>query len=208
MPKNLTKWSRLADILADGFADDPVMNWSFGSPKSQYRVFATLARHLYLPKGAGEILQVKAKDAAACLWLDSGASKKLGLWPTLHIAASVLRHGGPSAVFRTLQLDAKLDAKHPDQPHVYLFAVAVRPGFQGKGLGKKILSPMLAHCDKHGFDAYLENSKAQNLPFYRGLGFEVVEEFAPGPGCSPLWLMLRKPAINSDQNPYHQQAKP
>ncbi len=185
--------NRLADVLADGFADDPVMNWTFGSSKPQKFIFQTLANHLYLQKGRGALLPVAGEDAAACLWLHAGANKQLSLVPTAKIASSILRHGGPASVLRTLMLDARLENKHPDVPHVYLFAVAVRDGFQGKGLGGKVLAPMLQHCDEHGLPAYLENSKAGNLPFYRKLGFEVLEQFEPGGTCSPLWLMLRPP---------------
>ncbi len=183
---------RIAAVLAEGFADDAVMNWTLGSPRPQKLMFAQLARHVYLPRGAGQLLRHGGEDAAACLWLREGQSRDLPLWPTVRVAAAVTRHGGPGAVLRTLGMESRMDRKHPAFPHVYLFAVAVRPGFQGRGLGKKMLAPMLAYCDARGLPAYLENSKARNLPFYRGLGFEVIEELDPGPGCSPLWLMLRQ----------------
>ena len=194
-PQNVNGITRLAGVLAGGFADDAVMNWTLGSPRPQQVMFALLARHVYLPRGAGVILHEDDTDKAAALWLHPGQSRDLALLPTLRLAASVARHGGPDAVLRTMKLDARLDKKHPRQPHVYLFAVAVRPGFQGHGLGKRVLAPMLAYCDEHGLPAYLENSKARNLPFYRGLGFEVREELSPGPGCSPLWLMERAPRV-------------
>jgi len=189
--------SRMTGVLADGFADDAVMNWSFGSSKPQSRVFRTLAEHVYLPRGAGELVQKDGQDAAAALWLHANASKKLALLPTLAIALSVLRHGGAKFVARTIRLDDVLEAKHPPMPHVYLFAVAVRPAFQGKGLGKQVLAPMLAYCDNNHLPAYLENSKQKNLPFYRGLGFEVIEQFEPGKNCSPLWLMVRQPQTSA-----------
>jgi GNAT superfamily N-acetyltransferase len=184
--------SRLADVLTAGFADDPVMNWALGSPNPQALMFSLLARYVYCARGVGTLLHEAHVDKAACLWLKPETSKALALWPTARLAASVLRHGGPGAVLRTLKLDAKLDAKHPPTPHVYLFAVAVDPSHQGKGLGRRVLKPMLEYCDTNGALAFLENSKARNLPFYQGLGFEVVEEFDPGPKCSPLWLMQRK----------------
>ncbi len=185
--------ARLAAVLAEGFADDAVMNWTLGSPQPQELMFTLLARHIYLPRGAGQLLRHEGEDAAACLWLHEERSQDLPLMPTIRLAASLARHGGLAAVWRTMKLDARLHKKHPDMPHVYLFAVAVRPGFQGRGLGKRVLAPMLRYCDQRGLPAYLENSKARNLPFYRGLGFDVTEEFEPGSGCSPLWLMLRPP---------------
>ncbi len=184
----------LASVLAEGFADDAAMLWSLGSPRPLYTMFAQLARALYLPRGAGTLLQnEEGTSAGAALWLHANASKSLSLLPTLRIAAAVLRHGDIGSVSRTLWLDGLLEKLHPPEPHVYLFAVALRPAFQGRGLGRHVLAPMLAHCDHLGLPAYLENSKARNLSFYQGNGFKVIEELHPGRDCPPLWRMYRDP---------------
>lgn len=184
----------MAEVMARGFADDPVMNWALGSPKPQKLMFALLARHIYLPRGGGVLLHENQEDKAACLWLHPGQSKDFALLPTLHLTASVVRHSGFGAIRRTLDLDARLERKHPPIPHVYLFAIAVDPRFQGQGLGKRVMAPMLRYCDEHGLPAFLENSKAQNLAFYRGRGFEVIEDFDVDGKGLPMWLMLRQPA--------------
>jgi len=184
----------LADVMAKGFADDPVMNWALGSAKPQKLMFSLLARYIYLPRGGGVLLHEDGENKAACLWLHPGQSKNFAFFPTLRLTASVVRHSGPSAIRRTLDLDARLDAKHPPFAHVYLFAIAVDPRFQGQGLGKRVMAPMLRYCDEHGLPAYLENSKAQNLGFYRGRGFEVIEDSDVDGNGLPMWLMLRPPA--------------
>ena len=61
----------------------------------------------------------------------------------------------------------------------------------------EVMAPILRYGDEHGALAYLENAKARNLLFYRGLGFEAVEAIEPGPGCSPLWRMQRAPVVNA-----------
>jgi ribosomal protein S18 acetylase RimI-like enzyme len=183
----------IADVMAKGFADDPVMNWALGSPKPQKLMFALLARHIYLPRGGGSLLRENGENKAACLWLNPGQSKDFALFPTLRLTASVVRHSGPSAIRRTLDLDKRLERLHPPHPHVYLFAIAADPRFQGQGLGKRVMAPMLRYCDEHSLPAYLENSKAQNLGFYRGRGFEVVADFDVNGQGLPMWLMQRKP---------------
>ena len=185
--------ARVALVLAKGFADDPIMNWMLGSSKAQHRMFYLLARHVYLPRGGGALWHEQDQDKAASLWLPPEQSKDLTLWPMMQLVASVVGHGGVGAALRTLKLDQYLEHKHPKVPHTYLFAVAVDPRFQGQGLGKRVLAPMLRHCDDHGLLAYLENSKLRNLPFYRGLGFEVVEEITIGKDDLPMWRMERAP---------------
>ena len=39
----------------------------------------------------------------------------------------------------------------------------------------------------------LENSKEENLPFYRGHGFTVTKEIRFARSAPPLWLMWREP---------------
>jgi GNAT superfamily N-acetyltransferase len=71
--------------------------------------------------------------------------------------------------------------------------VGVDPCHRGKGYGRQLLQPVLDHCDRNGLGAYLENSKEQNLTFYRLQGFEVTKELVPGPDAPTLWLMWRDP---------------
>jgi hypothetical protein len=42
--------------------------------------------------------------------------------------------------------------------------------------------------------AYLEASSPRNIPFYRKHGFQVIVEFAFGPGGPPLAAMWRSPS--------------
>jgi hypothetical protein len=43
--------------------------------------------------------------------------------------------------------------------------------------------------------AYLESSKARNVPFYARFGFEVVEELPSRRGSPPMWRMWREPRV-------------
>ena len=46
--------------------------------------------------------------------------------------------------------------RHPDFPHAYLFSIGVRPSAQGKGLGRKLIKPVLDACDRAEIRAYLD----------------------------------------------------
>ena len=80
-----------------------------------------------------------------------------------------------------------------DFAHAYLFSIAVRPGAQGKGLGRKLIAPVLAACDRLGVPAYLENSNPANAGFYGSLGFVVCGEIRPTPDAPALLPMVREP---------------
>ena len=63
----------------------------------------------------------------------------------------------------------------------------------GKGVGGKLMRAALEAIDQGHMPAYLENSKAKNIPFYRSFGFEIMKEVVPGKDCPPMWLMWRAP---------------
>lgn len=176
-------------IIGDSFADDPVNRWIFGSAAVLPRFYSLVARKLYLAKGFGHRLG----DDGCALWLPPGIKKTIPLWNSIDIAAAMIGNDGFGSVFRGLGVDSTLEARHPTEPHYYLFAIGARPGKQGKGIGGRLMTAGLERVDADGQAAYLESSKERNVPFYRRFGFEVLERIVPAQGCPPLWLMWREP---------------
>lgn len=80
------------------------------------------------------------------------------------------------------------------EPCWYLGVLAVEPGRQGRGLGSRLMEPILARADREGHAVTLETAKARNLPLYRRHGFEVLRELEPpAPGGPTVWTMRRPP---------------
>src|SRR5439155_1445122 len=65
---------------------------------------------------------------------------------------------------------------HPKEEHWYLALLAVDPFRQGQGVGRKLIAPALAQADADGLSCYLETTKVSNVAWYRGAGFDVVDE--------------------------------
>lgn len=173
----------LARITADAFWDDPVNRWIFQSEKGMHAAFLALAKHVYIPRGMGHMIEGKA----ATMWMPPGGSNEPSLLPMMKLCLSAAWHGGPGSIARMLAFDSV----HPKEPHLYLFTVSVRPEFKGQGLGKKILSPVIRAADKAGLPIYLENSKPENHGFYAGLGFKLQEIFRPRKDAPPVEAMRR-----------------
>lgn len=90
-------------------------------------------------------------------------------------------------------IEAALAADVPE-PCWYLGVLAVEPGRQGRGLGSRLMAPILERADRDGYAVTLETAKARNLPLYRRQGFEVLRELAPpAPGGPTVWTMRRPP---------------
>ena len=76
---------------------------------------------------------------------------------------------------------------------MYLFTVGVASAGRGRGLGRRLIGPVLDACDRTGTMAYLENSNPANRRFYASLGFERVDLFHPMADSPPLEPMQRLP---------------
>ena len=76
------------------------------------------------------------------------------------------------------------------EPHWHVGPVGVEPGFQGMGLGRAAMRLLCDEFDEHRRLAWLETDKPENVRFYIGLGFEIVEE-APML-ASNFWFMRRE----------------
>lgn len=182
---------RAIEILSEAFHDDPVMNWSCCNPPSLAPFFEfTLPVFVH-----HKLTYLDPEELGAASWL--GPNEKLK-WPvTFASVHKVFSIGGFTGLYRMMLSGRVTERNHPKTPHYYLFAIGVTPGNKGKGLGTSLISQILRRCDEEGMPAYLENSKAENLPFYEGHGFAVMKEVRFAPSAPPLWLMWREPVSNT-----------
>lgn len=207
-----------AETLLDAFVGDPFMEWMLkGSARTRR---ARRQKHrLYwqwccrsLP--ADWELHALGDLSAAAIWYPLPEVSAVELEdPFERFCRDLL---GPSRRLGELLEVLKrckqvMAATLGQQPAWYLAAVGVRSGLKGRGLGGQLLEAMLGRCDRLGLPAYLESSTRRNLPFYRRLGFELLDggggdagEGVTGggdagevlievPGGEPLIPMLRQP---------------
>lgn len=181
----------LSAVLAAAFNADPVMNWVFpdpaGRPGQLGRLFFGLA-HAYLPDhGTVHILE----NASASFWRSPGFdNRSADDAPARDVEGAPLGLSLPAEAMARLQmLGAAVAGVHPLTPHWYLNVLGTSPDRQGEGLGARVLQPVLSICDTDGSPAYLESSNADNIPFYRRLGFVPTGEIIlpEGPSLYPMW---------------------
>lgn len=100
----------------------------------------------------------------------------------------------PGSARRLQQLATGVEELLPAQPYWYLLTVGVEPEAQRRGIGTKLLAPVLAHANKVKQPCYLETANKRNVEWYRGIGFDVrdagVSVTSEEP---PNWTMLRQP---------------
>lgn len=182
----------LAGVLGRAFETDPVFRAILPDDGHRRRALPVLFREwirlLHLPHPT---TSWTTEDlAGAALWSPSGAWG-VGLGAILRMGPRMLAAMGSRAVPGLRVLHA-IEARHPREPHVYLRVLGCEPERQGRGIGSRLMQPMLAHCDARGEPAYLESSNEKNLPLYRRHGFEVTGEVVTHLGPR-VWLMWREP---------------
>lgn len=180
---------QVGEITADAFGDDPFNRWLLGTAAGIRGVFVPLARHVYVPKG----FSYRAGDEGAAMWMLPGGDDSLPFWALQKLRFNAIFRASRGAVGRIGHAVAAMEAAHPTFPHAYLFTIGVRPRAQGKGIGRMLIAPVLAACDRMGLPAYLENSNPRNRGFYAGCGFERTGWIEAEPGAPPLEAMLRQP---------------
>ena len=183
----------LAATLAQAFAGNPGMSWTFRNPATRphklERGFADYMRHIWLPRG--ECWTTEHLDGAA-LWAPPGkwevpARIQLRLLPGVLAAARL-------ELPRLVRYLALVESKHPHEPHWYLAVLGVAPASQGRGFGSHLMQPVLERCDSERTPAYLETDTERNVQLYERHGFKVTEKFPLPGGGPPIWLMWRDPA--------------
>jgi GNAT superfamily N-acetyltransferase len=85
-----------------------------------------------------------------------------------------------------------MERRHPREPHYYLSVLGVDPAHQGKGLGHRLVAPVLDRCDAERRLAWLESTNPKNHAFYRRLGFAEVDRL-PFDGGPTITFFARQP---------------
>ncbi|AXG80195.1 GNAT family N-acetyltransferase [Streptomyces paludis] len=180
----------LVRLLEAAFYDDPVCNWVFPDDEHRRKVnglFLGVFADVALAEGRVDLLE---DGSALALWLQipAGEPEEEDEIPARQREISDPDNERAELVGRLL------GAVHPvDRAHEYLLMIAVSPERQGRGLGRALIEPVLARCDRDGIPAYLEASSERSSRLYERLGFAFAEKTVDLPDGPHMWPMWREP---------------
>lgn len=186
------EWRAMGDVLGQAFQDDPVWQWVCPDPARRRRHLGAAFAHVVRQRVRNGWGWTVEGNAGAAVWAapDEWRARPID---AARMALPMLRATGVRGVAERLGALAKLEKRHPREPHWYLEIVGADPSLRGRGVGSSLMRPMVERCDAEGLPAYLESSKKENLPFYARFGFEVTDELDLGAGAPPMWAMWREP---------------
>ena len=183
---------QISSALTRAFFDDPLFAWSLSDEDRRQRLlpeFFALFTSAFLRHE--ETYTTEGGVVAAALWAPPGAVPVSGD-DAEELGRQIEELAGPDAP-RFLGVNKLFDDHHPHGSYWYLQFMGVAPGWQGRGIGSALMTPILERCDREGVRAYLDATTERNKRLYERHGFEAEEAFAPQ-GGPPLWPMWRQPA--------------
>lgn len=188
----------LSHVLGRAFYDDPISMWIMPDDRTRAaqlrKFFAAATRHHHLAGGGVEVASDESAIGAAALWDPPGRWKQSPREQLMMLAAFIRGFGLRPSVGRKLgELLELMKRHHPEEPHWYLAVIGSDLTVRGKGFGQVLMRSRLDRADAEHAPAYLESSKAENVPYYQRFGFEVTGEMVLPGGGPTLWPMWRPP---------------
>jgi ribosomal protein S18 acetylase RimI-like enzyme len=189
-----------AEILAKAFQNDPMYRYVIPCEEKRARnLFWLMRKVIQYSRRYGRVYITSASEGVIC-WLPPGRTKiTMGGIIRTGLFTIALRFGVSS--YRrfddNLSYTDQVHNRHASNPHWYLWAIGVDPSHQGKGVGGKLLMPILSLSSTDGTPCYLETHNEKNIPFYEKHGFKIVNEGRIPKHGLQVWSMRRDPQSNA-----------
>ncbi len=197
LPLDPSLFPRYARLLTDAFRDDILYRRVFPQAVRRDAALAwmhgRIFRYCYL---YGLAYTLPDAEGVAC-WLPPGRTEiTMGRIIRSGLIAMPLVFGLPA--YRRfdyyMNYSGSLRKEHAPESYWYLWVLGVAPRLQGRGLGGRLMRPVLDVADSSGQKCFLETEDEKNLKFYARHGFKVIAE-ATVPGLQiSTWSMLRPPS--------------
>ncbi|HVT63557.1 MAG TPA: GNAT family N-acetyltransferase [Mycobacteriales bacterium] len=185
----------LGDVLADAFADDPVISWlippGVDNRGDRLKAFFTAMSRMYLR--FDKPCYIAGDGLGAALWGPPGSwALPMTDMTDADVEPFITAFGDRLGISTELQL--QVEGLHPaEPPHFYLAYLGARRSSQGHGHGSRLMQEVLTQADSDAVPAYLESSNSRNVPLYERHGFKVVGEFQALNDGPTIWRMWRDP---------------
>lgn len=182
-----------AGVVANAFLTDPADHikavWK-GSDDKVLRQNVDLFE-LLLKAPSKEVYVVKEGDEILAVYgLHHSQHCHLSLWQQAKMVFPMLMATGLNLP-RLIHWHDQWGSLDPKEEHWHLSPMCVKPGSQGKGIGKMMLEHLTQLLDQRGIGGYLETGKWENVQFYQKFGYELRDEIKVYGATT--WTMWRKP---------------
>lgn len=149
----------------------------------------------------GEVFTTPSLEGVA-VWISPESSSFTfgSLFRTGLLKAILLMGPGPMLRFvRSSSYVQKLQEQAISVPRWVLVFLGVEPSQQGKGIGGKLIQPILTRADSADVPCYVESADERNLSFYKKHGFVIINQGQVPNGGPQVWVLVKEPVSNIEQ---------
>lgn len=170
----------ICSTFARSFWDDPVMRWLF--PDDRMFAGGLVMRDFFRRMIAHGATLTTSDVVAFAMWVPPGR-------PEVEVEPTSTETPSDELIAKFVALRQALDANTPDEDHWYLQMVGTHPDWQRRGIGSVLIEEGLGWAMRDGLGVYLETETAENVAYYRHLGFAVRTEWDVDTGGPHMWGM-------------------
>ncbi len=181
----------VAPALARALADDP--GWIHVFPDDATRLgkmtkmLGLVSRVVYAPARASWVIE---RGHGAALW-EAPGEHGVGFVESMRLVPRLAWLIG-RRTRAALKLFGEMERRHMKEPHHYLAVLGIDPAHQGKGLGPRLIAPVLDRADAERRPCWLESTNPKNHTFYVRCGFEIADQHAVDGGPT-ITFFARRP---------------
>jgi ribosomal protein S18 acetylase RimI-like enzyme len=192
---------KAASVLADAFLEDPDVSAIIRSDPQKRRLIL-LAHYrnlvnLFLPMGRSQCA-LAGDDIVGVMLFTAPGEEPLTTFTLLKFVCKMFLHLNPAAICRALKSSIDDENHRPRRLHYYLSTLGVDPLHQGQGIGKTLLSHVIALADQEERLIYLSSTNPKAIPLYEKFGFETISVTSPLGTASHH--MERKPKVLQEKS--------
>lgn len=185
-----------ADVLAKSYADDPAFRHCLPNDRQRRRVLRvalSVAAQDMARRGEGYLARVRGMVVGAALWWTPESSPRRS-WDRARVAAGLLPAiwAGRRRCVDLIRIETVLEEAARAEDGWWLGAVGVDPRQQGRGIGSRLLAPVLEAADARGLTCGLQTAIPANAAFFGRFGFVVVDPLHPVVPGGPAYLRMRR----------------
>lgn len=164
----------VTELLAAAFNDNFSVNYIVRQDdKRKQRILALMDYSFEMCYRFGEVWLSEDHNACALVLFPHQKKTTIStIWLDIKL---ILNAVGISGIKKALDREAKIRAKQPKVPMVYLWFIGVSPLYQHSGIGSTLLEQVIADANLQNLPVYLETSTERNLPWYKKHGFTVYD---------------------------------
>lgn len=211
--------SSVVECIQLAFAEDPYFQWAF-EPRNfnRERNYASLKakcewgmRHALFHVAVDSEDEVPGRVVGVGMWMKPARVDTPQTWQEwwdsyalwFKQGWNLVRYQGRGGlntkryyIWKSEQAEAQKELWTDPEGYYFCNIVTVRPGIQGKGIGRKLFDVVTDMADREGRKCYLESSRDKpNIPIYEKLGFLLAKKMVcddDGVACD-LFCMIREP---------------